>query len=465
MDADIVSLKAENERLRARVAELEALAVGLQGTVERLTAALEEVRRAGKRQAAPFRKPGGPKPVPKKPGRRSGEEHGPHAHRAAPPPGAIDETHEAPLPRACPDCGGHRFRDERVAVQYQTEIPRRPIHRQFNIHIGTCCGCGGAVQGRHELQTSDAVGAAASQLGAEAHAALALLNKQCGLSHGKCADVMKQLFGIDISRATSARSVLRTARRCRAANDQLRVDVRAAEFVVPDETGWRVGGKTAWLHAFATVRTTYYEVDPTRGHGPAERLLGIDWSGKMTHDGWAVYDRFRNATHQQCTAHLLRRCQELIEAATGMAERFPRQVKELLQQGLRLRDRFLAGEGAAHGLLARAGRLREQMRSLVRPIKTHAANERLAKFLETHLDELFVYLQHPGVDATNWRGEQAIRPAVVNRKVWGGNRTWPGAEAQSILTSVLRTLGQRGHAAIAWLAQTLRRPTPLLIPP
>jgi len=458
MDADLVSLKAENARLRARIAELE-------GTVERLTAALEEVRRAGKRQAAPFRKPGGPKPEPKKPGRRSGDEHGPHAHRAAPPPEAIDETYEVPLPQACPDCGGRRLDEDRVLAQHQTEIPRRPIHRQFNIHLGTCRDCGAAVQGRHDLQTSDATGAAASQLGADAHAALALLNKQCGLSHGKCRDVMRELFGITIARATSARSILRTARRCGAAYEQLRLDIRNAPRVVPDETGWRVGGKTAWLHAFATERATCYEVDPTRSHGPAERLLGIDWPGVMTHDGWAVYDRFYRAAHQQCTAHLLRRCHELMESATGMAARFPRQVKELLLQGLQLRDRFVAGEATAHGLCTMAGRLRTKMDALVSPIKTHAANERFAKFLEAHLDELFVYLKRPGVDATNWRGEQAIRPAVVNRKVWGGNRTWAGAQAQGILTSVLRTLAQRGHAVIAWLANALRRPTPLLIPP
>jgi transposase len=465
MDADIESLKVENERLRARVVELERLVAQLQATIERLTAALDEARRAGKRQAAPFRKPGGPKPEPKKPGRKPGDAHGPHAHRAAPPPAAIDETHEAPLPYTCPNCGSRRFDDERVVVQYQTEIPRRPIHRQFNIHTATCGQCGRAVQGRHELQTSDATGAAASQLGAEAHAALALLNKQCGLSHGKCRDVMKQLFGIDIARATSARSILRTATRCRAAYGQLRTDVRNSPRVVPDETGWRVGGVPAWLHAFASERTTCYEVDATRSHQPAERLLGLDWPGIMTHDGWAVYDRFRRATHQQCTAHLLRRCQELLETASGMAARFPRQVKALLQQGLRVRDRFLAGEATAHGLSVMAGRLREQMRQLVTPIKAHAANERFAKFLETHLDELFVYLVRPGVDATNWRGEQAIRPAVVNRKVWGGNRTWSGAEAQSIVSSVLRTLAQRGHATIAWLAQSLCRPTPLLIPP
>jgi transposase len=465
MDADFELLKAENEVLRARVAELERTVERQLATIERLTAALDETRRAGKRQAAPFRKADGPKPEPKKPGRKPGDAHGPHAHRAPPPPNALDETHEAPLPCACPNCGGRRFDDQRVVVQYQTEIPRRPIQRKFNIHVARCRGCGGAVQGRHELQTSDATGAAASQLGADAHAALALLNKQCGLSHGKCRDVMKQLFGIDIARATSARSILRTSARCGAAYEQLRIDVRNSPHVVPDETGWRVGGKTAWLHAFVGVDATCYEVDPTRSHEPAQRLLGLDWSGTMTRDGWAVYDRFKCATHQQCTAHLLRRCNESLETATGMAARFPQQVKDILRHGLRLRDRHAAGEMTAHGLCVMAGRLRWQMEALVAPIKRHAGNERFAKFLEAHLDELFAYLRRPEIDATNWRGEHAIRPAVVNRKVWGGNRTWPGAAAQSTVTSVLRTLAQRGHAALAWLATALRSPTPLLIPP
>lgn len=457
-------LIGEIEELRKQVGQLQAALVEAQLTIERLTAALEEARRGGKRQAAPFRKPQGPKPDPKKPGRKPGDEHGPHAHRAAPPRGAIDERHDVPLLATCPHCGKRQVEETHVAVQYQTEIPRRPIHRRFDIHVGRCQGCGQTVQGRHALQTSDATGAAASQLGADAHAALTLLNKQCGLSHGKCAGVMRHLFGIRIARATSARSVLRTAARCRTAYEHVRQDVRGSPRVVPDETGWRVGGKNAWLHAFPAERATCYVIDPTRGHGPAERLLGLDWPGKMTHDGWAVYDRFRRAIHQQCNAHLLRRCGELLETAIGAAARFPGQVKALLQQGLRLRDRWNNGEVATHGLCVMAGRLREKLRVLVTPVKTHAANERLAKFLETHLDEVFTYLEHPDVDATNWRGEQAIRPAVVNRKVWGGNRTWTGAEAQTILMSILATLTQRRHAAIDWLSHALRRPKPLLIP-
>ncbi len=39
---------------------------------------------------------------------------------------------------------------------------------------------------------------------------------------------------------------------------------------------------------------------------------------------------------------------------------------------------------------------------------------------------------------TNW-AKQEIRPALVTRKVCGGNRSWHGAQAQEIIASVLRT--------------------------
>jgi transposase len=56
----------------------------------------------------------------------------------------------------------------------------------------------------------------------------------------------------------------------------------------------------------------------------------------------------------------------------------------------------------------------------------NAANERLAQHLWTHRDDLFTFLHQPGLDATNWRAELAIRFGVILRKVWGGSRTWTG---------------------------------------
>jgi transposase len=154
--AQVEQLLQENERLRRENERLRR-------ELDQAKADLEAARRAGKRQAAPFSK-GPPTPHPKKPGRRRGAAHGRHGHRPAPPPDRIDETLDAPLPKACPDCGGPVCETE-VATQFQAEIPRRPIIRRLNIHVGCCSACGKRIQGRHPLQTSDALGAAASQIG------------------------------------------------------------------------------------------------------------------------------------------------------------------------------------------------------------------------------------------------------------------------------------------------------------
>lgn len=463
MDAEKRKLIEENQRLRARVGELERMVRALQEQVQVLTAALEEARRAGKRQAAPFRKA---KRVeePKKPGRKPGEQYGEHARRSVPEDAPIDERHEAPLPPECPKCGSRRLEeDEPTAEQFQTEIVCRTVRRRFAIHRGHCRDCGTPVAGRHPLQTSTATGAAGEQLGPKAHALMSVLNKRMGLSHGKIAWVFEKVFKLKTDRSTSARSVVRTARRCAAAYEQIRADVRAAEEVTPDETGWRVGGGKAWLHAFATARTTCYEIDPTRSGDVAARLLGLDWPGRLVHDGWSVYDRFLQAIHQQCNAHLLNRCKELLEVARRGAARLPLAVKGLLQQGLVTRNRFDEGEISRHGLLVAAGRLTAQLGRVVAGRFTHDGNRRLANFLNDHWREVFAYLRHPGMAATNYRGEQSIRPAVVNRKVWGGNRTWLGAWAQSVVMSVIGTCLLREIDPLAWFIKAITSPSPLLL--
>jgi transposase len=97
--------------------------------------------------------------------------------------------------------------------------------------------------------------------------------------------------------------------------------------------------------------------------------------------------------------------------------------------GLDLRDRHEEGEISRHGLAVASGRLENQLSGLIFPPKANAANERLAQHLWAHRGDLFTFLRQPGLDATNWREELAIRFGVILRKVWGGNRTWAGARA------------------------------------
>jgi transposase len=356
---------------------------------------------------------------------------------------------------ACPNCGGP-LDDTHIAQQFQVEIPRKPIRRQFNIHFGRCQHCRRRVQGRHPLQTSDAVGAAAAQLGPDAQAAIVELNKQGGLSHGKVIRCLKSFFGISMSRGGSVHTVLRAAARCEPVYESIRQSVAESEWVVPDETGWRVGGHPAWLHTLVGPEATAYVIDPTRSGAVAQAILALDYDGTLIHDGWSPYDQFEDARHQQCLNHLLRRADDMAATATRGAVVFPRRVAELLRTGLGLRDRHAAGEISRHGLAVACGRLENQLSDLVFPPKTNAANERLAQHLWAHRGDLFTFLRQPGLDATNWRAELAIRFGVILRKVWGGSRTWAGARAQSVLMSVWRTCWQQGFPALDVLSQLLR---------
>jgi hypothetical protein len=221
--------------LLQRVAELEA-------RVAELTRKLDEAVRAGRRQAAPFRK-GPPKPDPKTPGRKSGDAHGTHGHRPSPTE-PIAECHEAQLPDACPH-GRGRLVETSTADQFQTEIPRTPLVRKFRVHIGHCEACGKRAQGRHPLQTSDALGAAASQIGPDAQAAATLLHTRMGLSHGKVASIFRALFGITLTRGASVQIGLRAATRLEPDYQLVLDEVRRSEQIAADETGWRIGGRPA----------------------------------------------------------------------------------------------------------------------------------------------------------------------------------------------------------------------------
>jgi transposase len=433
--------RAERERdaLRQEKEQLQRERARLQRRIDRLERELEAARRAGFRQAAPFAKP--LKRNPRRPGRKAGRHYGPKARRRR--PRHVDERHEALLPAQCPHCQG-RVRETRVATQYQEEIPvSRPIVRQFTVHIGRCDDCRRRVQGRHPLQTSDALGAAAVQLGAQLVALVVVVNKQLGLSFGKIVVLLRQLYGVTVTRSGLVHAVHRAARQARPTYDALCAQVRGSPVVSPDETGWKVAGLLVWLWAFATDRTTVYRIQAGRGFAEAAAVLGRDFDGVLVRDGWAPYRRFRQAAHQTCLAHLLRRCRELRRDHPHSP--VVREVDRILHAALTVRDRRSTGVVSAHGAAVARGRLITRLSDTLTRSTRVPAIGRFTRHLAREFEAIWSFLFVPGLDATNWRAEQALRPAVVTRKVCGGNRSWRGAESQQILASVIGTARQRGR--------------------
>ncbi len=424
---------------------------------EHLEKELEAARRAGKRQAAPFAKDR-PQGSGRRPGRRAGAEYGKQGRRREPT--RVDETYAAPTPTTCPDCGGAVALD-RVASQYQEDLPEvRPLVRRFDIEVGHCSQCQRRVQGRHPLQTSDALGAASAQLGPNVAALVAEFHTELGMPVEKVVRVLQTQFGLHVTKGGLVQLLHRTADAAAPAYAALREQVRRSPVVTPDETGWRVNALRYWLWAFATPETTVYAICDGRGFAEAAAVLGPDFAGVLVRDGWVAYRGFKEAPQQTCLAHLLRRSKDLQAAHPDSP--WAGEVQAVLQDGLALRDRSNAGEISGHGLASARGRLAARLGRLIDAAPPLAAAERFAKHLANEFPAVFLFLCDPSIDATNWRAEQAIRPAVVTRKVCGGNRTRKGADTQQVLASVMRTTRQRNLDPRSLITTMLCAPKPVV---
>jgi transposase len=408
----------------------------LRAEVGRLKAELEQSRRAGKRQAAPFSK-GSPKADPKRPGRKAGH---PSSHRPPPHPDQVDRTIEVPLPPECPECRAP-LDEAPVTVhdQYQIDLPEpKPVVTRFRVP-----------------------GSAAVQFGPRLLGLAADLKHRLGVSYRKCSSVLLTLTGVVVTSAALVRSGHRLRRLAQASYDRLVEAARHREVQHVDETGWKIGGRSAWLWVFADEHATLYRIRPSRAHDVVVEVLGEEFGGVLVSDCFLAYDPLPFAK-QKCLAHLLKTCGEIERSKTRGAVRFSRRVAALLRKAMALKRRRAAL--SPHGYAVARGRLHAELDRLLAGNLTDPDNARLAKRLRKHRAHLLNFLDHDGLDATNNLAEREIRPAVIARKLSAGNRTEAGAETHAILASVLRTCRRQGRDIRGALVDLLRHGPGHVIP-
>jgi transposase len=441
LEVDNAGLVCDNEKLTVNNEKLTS-------EVAKLRARLEESRRAGKRQAAPFSR-GEKKSDPKRPGRKPGEAYGRRARREAPPPERVDEVIEVGLPQCCGRCGGRVVFDE-MAEQHQEEfVPAHARVRRYEIALGHCTGCNRRVRGpRHPDQTSDALGAAGVMLGPAAHALAAWLHVGLGVPMAKTAEILHKMAGIKVTAGGLHSALHTTAADAETTYQTLLDSLGRSTAVAADETGWRIDGERGWLWVYVGDQVTVYDIADGRGYEQAKQILGADFAGVLERDGWAPYRKFVAARHQSCLAHLTRRCREMIDDSVAGQAKVPHALRRILQDALAARDDGLEGDMLAETVAD----LQQRIDTFCQRQPTHAPNRRLVDHITRESDHLLTFLTFEGVQATNWRAEQGLRPMVVNRKHWGGNKTRAGADSQAVIASVLRTAIQHDLDPIETLA-------------
>ena len=175
--------------------------------------------------------------------------------------------------------------------------------------------------------------------------------------------MLRDRFGLTVTRGGLVQAVHRTARHAQPTYAALCATVRGSPVVTADETSWRVDADLQWLWAFVTPQTTVFAIQPGRGLAQAAHVIGVDYAGVLQRDGWQSYRQFKQAAHQTCLAHLLRRCRVLLLD-------YPRQpfvtaVKAVLQAALATRDGYRAGLVSPHGLAIARGHYIERLGRLL----------------------------------------------------------------------------------------------------
>lgn len=442
-DAMLAALRAENALLRAenavltgRLAELERR-LGLNSSNSGKPPSSDGLNKPPR--VSSLREPSG-----KRTGGQKGHP-GKTLRRTETPDVTIDH-----YPELCAGCGQPLtavMATDHVARQvFDLPEPTPLIVTEHRAHGCRCVTCGTRTRAAFPQGVSAPV-----QYGERISAfVLYLLHYQL-LPEQRLAALMADLFGVKLVTATIARISQDCAHRFRDFADAVRDHVASAPVKHMDETGFRISGKTQWLHIASTVWLTFYRVSAKRGSLLA-KVTGI-----VVHDHWKPYYTMTGVLHALCNAHHLRELKALVEIEK---EDWAHNMQRLLRRACHATN--LAREQGVSlkpGLIALFDRRYDAI--LAEGLVFHEAQPALAKArrrgrpprrvghnlllrLSNRKHDVLRFLTDPAVPFTNNLAEQDGRMMKLRQKISGGFRSEDGAKDFAVIRSVRSTARKQG---------------------
>ena len=446
-DEVIAALQAENERLHAENAVLTARLAELERRLGLNS------RNSGKPPSSdglkkPPRVRSLREPTDKKTGGQPGHP-GKTLRRTDTPDATVNH-----YPAVCAACGealteamaiGH------VARQvFDLPEPKPLIVTEHRAHGCRCGACGAQTRAAFPDGVSAPV-----QYGPRIGAVVLYLLHYQLLPEKRLARLMADLFGVTLVAATITRISRDCARRYAGFVDAVRELVTAAALKHMDETGFRIGGKTQWLHIASTLRLTLYRVSPKRG-SLLTNVIGI-----VVHDHWKPYYTMTGVLHALCNAHHLRELKALVEIEK---EDWARRMQRLLrrachatnlarERGVPLKPGLIAlFERCYDTILADGLAFHETQPPLARAVGTGKRRGRpprrvghnLLLRLSSRKTDVLRFLTDPRVPFSNNLAERDGRMMKLRQKISGGFRSMEGAMEFAVIRSLLSTARKQG---------------------
>jgi transposase len=370
--------------------------------------------------------------------------------------GAHRALHPAPNERrdmraeACAACGAAVGAVEQAPCEAydRIEIPEIVPHvTRVTLYGGLCPCCG-----KRFKAAAPAGLEPGSPFGPNLRAFAIYLRHTQAIGFARLARLMSDLLGLIVSEGALVNIMAAARGPFAEARAAIALRLKAGRAIASDETGMRVGKANRWLWVFHHAENAVFIADATRSKSVAEGFLGGHRPDYWVSDRYAGQLGFAAKDNQLCLAHLIRDAQYAIDCGDAV---FAPGLRHLLGRACRIGRRRCRLKDAT--LANYAAKLNASLDRLMALVPSHKAGLKLQRVIRQIRGHLFVFLDCREVEATNNGSEQALRPAVIFRKVTNGFRTSWGAKLYADIRSVIETARRRAIGALHAIRLTLQR--------
>jgi transposase len=364
----------------------------------------------------------------------------------------------------CPDCAADLGSEEPSSLikrQVFDILPPKIEVTEHQAEIKICSCCKKRVAAKFPCSVN-----APTQYGEVIQTWAVYLQHQQFIPEDRVQETLQDLLGVKLATATLNRISEEMHNQLTDFEDAVLTKIKTAPVKHLDETGFRIGGNTQWLHVAATESLTYYQASPKR-KSLLEGLKNI-----VIHDHWKPYYQLPEVSHALCNQHHLRELQALIEYEK---ESWAKKMRRFLRFALRYRhvygdapieedklvkltelyDRIIQQGIIYHESLPcfsiKKGRGRAARRT----------GHNLVLRLKEYREDTLRFLTTPGVPFTNNQAERDLRMMKCKQKISGGFRSAKGAEIFIRIRGFISTARKQGWNIFESIQQVINGCAPM----
>lgn len=287
-------------------------------------------------------------------------------------------------------------------------------------------------------------------------------------------EAMFREAGLSVTRGTLSNWLIHSSKLLTPLTKLMEAIIQEYDVAYADETTLqvlkekgRIAAQFSYMWLFGggppDKRVFVYQYHPTRSHQIPLDFFA-DFKGYIHADCYKAYvtlGSLPSIKHVACMAHARRYFVDVVKSTKK--EGLAHQVVKLIAKLYELEKKFKEQEASVETIFKERGQFARPILNELKTLLDESQLKVLPKsplgtavfYALTHWDSLCRYLEDGRLEIDNNRSERAIKPFVIGRKNWLFHGNDIGAQAGSVLFSLIETCKQHQVDAFAWLKYAL----------